>query len=100
MDSAINQTYKDKVKLLDEEKESLSATERLQRFGQNDHKRVFGMNAGRFLEEVGFIVETIDGRDYLDEILPIVGLMDYDKMSVGEEKKLDTDDGCPKLRRG
>ncbi len=67
-----------KVDFLDEEEEPLSEAERIQRFGQNDHKRVFGMKADHFLEEVGFAVEIIDGIDYPDEILPIVGPADYD----------------------
>lgn len=52
--------------------------ERLRRFGQNDHKRVFGMKADKFLTEAGFDVETIRGEDYSDEILPVVGPADYD----------------------
>ena len=67
-----------KVDLLDEETEPLSETERIRRFGQNDHKRVFGMKADQFLTEAGFEVEVIDGTDYPDEILPIVGPADYD----------------------
>lgn len=67
-----------KIELLDEETEPLSETERIHRFGQNDHKRVFGMKADRFLMEAGFDVEVIDGADYSDEILPIVGPADYD----------------------
>lgn len=67
-----------KVELLDEEEEPLSAKERIERFGQNDHKRVFGMKADRFLTEAGFEVETIRGEDYPDEILPVVGPTDYD----------------------
>ena len=67
-----------KVDLLDEEAEPLSEAERIRRFGQNDHKRVFGMKADKFLSEAGFDVEVIDGTDYPDEILPIVGPADYD----------------------
>lgn len=67
-----------KVDLIDEETEPLSETERIRRFGQNDHKRVFGMNADQFLTEAGFEVEVIDGTDCPDEILPIVGPADYD----------------------
>ena len=67
-----------KIELLDEEQEPLSAEERLRRFGQNDHKRVFGMKAEQFLTEVGFEAETIKGEDYPKEILPVVGPADYD----------------------
>ena len=66
------------IELLDEESEQLSEEERILRFGQNDHKRVFGMKADKFLREAGFDVEVIDGTDYSDEILPIVGPADYD----------------------
>lgn len=67
-----------KIELLDEEEEPLSLEERLRRFGQNDHKRVFGMKADQFLIEAGFEVETIKGEDYPDKILPVVGPADYD----------------------
>ena len=67
-----------KIELLDEETESLTPKERLQRFGQNDHKRVFGMKADQFLIEAGFEVERIKGEDYPAEILPVVGPADYD----------------------
>lgn len=67
-----------KIELLDEEEEPLSPEERLRRFGQDDHKRVFGMKADQFLTEAGFDVEKIKGQDFPDEILPIVGPADYD----------------------
>ena len=67
-----------KVELLDEEEEPLSAAERIKRFGQNDHRRVFGMEADQFLTEAGFSVEIIDGNTCPDEILPITGPADYD----------------------
>lgn len=67
-----------KVELLDEDPAVQTDEERLRRFGQNDHVRVFGMKAGQFLTEAHFSVERIDGRDYPEEILPIVGPADYD----------------------
>lgn len=67
-----------KVDLIDEETEPLSEAERIHRFGQNDHKRVFGMEADKFLTEAGYEVEVIDGSNYPKEILPIVGPADYD----------------------
>lgn len=67
-----------KVELLDEDPSVQTEEERIRRFGQNDHQRVFGMKADRFLEEAGFAVEKIDGRDYPDEILPVIGPADYD----------------------
>ena len=67
-----------KIELLDEEETPLTPEEHMKRFGQNDHKRVFGMKADQFLTKAGFTVERIDGKDYPDEILPIVGPADYD----------------------
>jgi SAM-dependent methyltransferase len=67
-----------KVELLDEETEPLSPEERRLRFGQNDHKRVFGIKADRFLTEAGFEVEMIKGEYYPEEILPVIGPADYD----------------------
>lgn len=52
--------------------------ERIERFGQFDHKRVFGMHADQLLTEAEFKVEKISGDSYPDEILPIVGPADYD----------------------
>ncbi len=66
------------VELLDEEAEPLSESERIKRFGQNDHKRVFGMEADKLLSEATFVVQVIDGADYPDEILPVIGPADYD----------------------
>lgn len=67
-----------KVELLDEDREVQTDEERVLRFGQNDHKRVFGMQSDTFLTEAGFEVEFIRGEDCPDEILPIVGPADYD----------------------
>ena len=66
------------IELLDEDSSVQTEEERIRRFGQNDHQRVFGMKPDRFLEEAGFTVEKIDGKDYPDEILPIIGPADYD----------------------
>lgn len=66
------------VELLDEEAEPLSESERIKRFGQNDHKRVFGKEADKLLSEAAFVVQVIDGADYPDEILPVIGPADYD----------------------
>lgn len=67
-----------KVELLDEDPSVTTEEERLARFGQNDHKRVFGMKAEQFLTEAGFEVERIDGDECPDEIVPVVGPADYD----------------------
>ncbi len=44
------------VEVIDETEDILSETERIRRFGQVDHKRIFGMNADRLLIETGFII--------------------------------------------
>ena len=67
-----------KVELLDEDPSVDTEEGRLARFGQNDHKRVFGMKADQFLQEAGFKVTPICGEDYPEEILPVVGPADYD----------------------
>ena len=67
-----------KVELLDEDPSIDTEEGRLARFGQNDHKRVFGMKADQFLQEAGFKVTPICGEDYPEEILPVVGPADYD----------------------
>lgn len=66
------------TEFLDEEEHVLTERERNRRFGQSDHKRVFGMKADVFLEEAGFNVRTILGEDYPDEIVPAIGPADYD----------------------
>ena len=66
------------VETLDEDPAVQTGEERLLRFGQSDHLRVFGMHPEQFLTDAGFTVERIDGRDYPDEILPVVGPADYD----------------------
>lgn len=67
-----------KIELIDEDPNVTQIEERIKRFGQHDHKRIFGMKADQFLIEAGFEVERIDGKDYPDEILPIIGPADYD----------------------
>ena len=67
-----------RIEFLDEDPDVIDREERRLRFGQYDHKRVFGMHADVFLKEAGFKVEKIKGEDYPDEILPVVGPADYD----------------------
>ena len=82
-----------KIELVDEETEPLSEAERIKRFGQNDHKRVFGMKADKLLTEAKFDVEIIDGTNYSDEILPIIGPADYDMNRLFCCRKIDGKDG-------
>ena len=51
---------------------------RMQRFGQNDHLRIFGRRAKALLEGHGFHVDEIDGSQMRPEIKPVVGPADYD----------------------
>ena len=67
-----------KIELLDEDPEVQTNADRIKRFGQSDHKRVFGMKADQFLTETGFTVNTISGETFPEEILPVVGPADYD----------------------
>lgn len=52
--------------------------ERIRRFGQRDHLRVFGLDSKWLLEEAGFLVHVIDGDKMPEEICPVVGPADYD----------------------
>ena len=66
------------VELLEEDPLVITEKERILKYGQNDHKRLFGMNADRFLSEAGFSVKKISGEKCTKKILPIVGPADYD----------------------
>lgn len=66
------------IAVLDEDPGVQTDEERVRRFGQFDHKRVFGMKADVLLEDAGFSVERIRGEDYPEKILPVVGPADYD----------------------
>lgn len=66
------------VELLEEDPSVTTEADRIRLYGQNDHKRVFGMKADQFLREVGFTVKKISGDKCPDVILPIVGPADYD----------------------
>ena len=67
-----------KVEILDEDESIKTDEMRLSRYGQNDHKRLFGLKADHLLADAGFSVTVIKGEDYPNEILPVVGPADYD----------------------
>ena len=67
-----------KVEFIDEDPNVQTPEERFHRFGQDDHKRVFGMKANQLLTATGFSVEIINGADYPEKIMPVVGPADYD----------------------
>ena len=61
-----------KVELIEEDPNVKTPEEQLKYYGQDDHKRVFGMHADQFLNEARFTVESIKGEDYPEEILPVM----------------------------
>ena len=63
--------------------------QRIQKFGQKDHLRVFGRDSIKLLETAGFIVTVIDGDTMPEEIMPVVGPADYDsnKLFICEKKE-------------
>ena len=67
-----------KVEFIEEDPSIQSPEARFCRFGQDDHKRVFGMKAERFFAKAGFLIEKICGDKYPENILPVVGPADYD----------------------
>ena len=66
------------VEVVDEDPGITTNEDRIKRFGQIDHKRIFGMKADEILEEAGFSVMLIQGKDYSEEILPVIGPANYD----------------------
>ena len=66
------------VEYLDEDADITSDEDRLKRYGQSDHVRLFGMKADALIAGEGFDVTVIDGDNYPDEILPVTGPCDYD----------------------
>lgn len=76
----IDENYKtvyEDVTLADDMSEEADR-ERIRRFGQRDHLRVFGLDSKQLLEEAGFVVSVIDGDTMTEEICPVVGPADYD----------------------
>ena len=63
---------------VDEDASVTEPAQRIARFGQHDHLRVFGRDSAELLEAAGFAVEPIRGEDCPKEILPVVGPADYD----------------------
>ena len=61
-----------------EDSTAVTKEEKLQKFGQDDHLRVFGTRAKEILEGMGFLVEEINGSKMRPEIKPVVGPADYD----------------------
>lgn len=66
------------IEVLDEDPTVTTPEERIQQYGQDNHRRVFGMKAGQLMKEAGYEVEEIRGEDYAEEILPVIGPANYD----------------------
>ena len=64
--------------------------ERIRKFGQKDHLRVFGRDFVKLLGEGGFVVSVIDGDTMPADIVPVVGSADYDsnQLFVGEKGRV------------
>ena len=52
--------------------------ERIARFGQIDHLRVFGRDSEQILNMAGFKVSRIEGVESDESIMPVIGPADYD----------------------
>ena len=76
IDGNYNTVYEDV--LLADDMSAEADRERICRFGQRDHLRVFGLDSKQLLEEAGFVVSVIDGDTMSEEICPVVGPADYD----------------------
>jgi SAM-dependent methyltransferase len=63
---------------VDEDPSVTGEAERIERFGQRDHLRVFGRDSAELLERAGFRAEVVRGRDCPARIRPVVGPADYD----------------------
>ena len=66
------------VEIMDEDPCVQTDEERYFRYGQIDHKRVFGVKADQLIVEAGFSVEAIKGEHFSEDILPVIGPADYD----------------------
>jgi len=66
------------VDTVDEDPDAVSEEQRLRRYGQSDHVRLFGINADKLISEAGFDVTVINGEDCPDSILPVTGPCLYD----------------------
>jgi glycosyltransferase involved in cell wall biosynthesis len=56
--------------------------ERIEKFGQHDHLRIFGNDFKKTLEDTGFSVEVINGNELPAEIVAEIGPADYDDNRV------------------
>ena len=57
---------------------TLTVQERISRFGQADHLRIFGSDFTRILERAGFLVEEVRGDAFPTRFRTVIGPADYD----------------------
>lgn len=65
-----------------EDKNITSKMERIKKFGQYDHVRIFGNDFDKILIDIGFSVEIIDGSKLPTEIVGVIGPANYDDNRV------------------
>lgn len=68
----------DEARMTVYEEECASEDERILKYGQSDHLRVFGIGSEEILRDMGFVVSRIEGDEMPDSILPVTGPADYD----------------------
>ena len=66
------------VELVDEDPSVVTEPDRLRRFGQSDHVRLFGIKADELIRSAGFDVTVIDGNYFPESIVPVTGPCAYD----------------------
>jgi predicted SAM-dependent methyltransferase len=65
-----------------EDNNIVGKAERTKIFGQYDHVRIFGNDFGNILASLDFFVEIIDGNNFPDEIVGVIGPVNYDDNRV------------------
>lgn len=66
------------VDTVDEDPDAVSEEQRLRRYGQSDHVRLFGRKSDELIKTAGYDVSVIKGEDYPKNIAPVVGPGAYD----------------------
>lgn len=66
------------VDTVDEDPDAVSEEQRLRRYGQSDHVRLFGRKSDELIKTAGYDVSVIKGEDYPKDIAPVVGPGAYD----------------------
>ena len=66
------------VDTVDEDPDAVSEEQRLRRYGQSDHVRLFGRKSDELIKSAGYDVSVIKGEDYPKNIAPVVGPGAYD----------------------